>query len=57
MKSLIVFDLDGRLAESKSAIHDEMGTLLTALLGAVSAIKQQRDGVLSAMHTPVRRQI
>jgi hypothetical protein len=36
MKRLIVFDLDGTLAESKSAIDAEMGTLLTALLGAVS---------------------
>jgi len=33
MKSLIVFDLDGTLAESKSAIDAEMATLLGALLG------------------------
>jgi HAD superfamily hydrolase (TIGR01484 family) len=32
MKALIVFDLDGTLAASKSAIDAEMGTLLTALL-------------------------
>jgi len=32
MKRLIVFDLDGTLAESKSAIDSEMATLLTALL-------------------------
>lgn len=32
IKSLIVFDLDGTLAESKSAIDEEMGTLLAALL-------------------------
>ena len=35
MKSLIVFDLDGTLAESKSAIDAEMAALLTALLGVV----------------------
>jgi HAD superfamily hydrolase (TIGR01484 family) len=33
MKTLIVFDLDGTLAESKSAIDAEMATLLTGLLG------------------------
>jgi HAD superfamily hydrolase (TIGR01484 family) len=35
MKKLIVFDLDGTLAESKSAIDAEMAALLTALLGVV----------------------
>src|SRR6185312_8059756 len=35
MKSLIVFDLDGTLAESKAAIDAEMATLLTTLLGVV----------------------
>ena len=35
MKALIVFDLDGTLAPSKSAIDAEMGTLLEALLAAV----------------------
>ena len=33
MKTLIVFDLDGTLAESKSAIDAEMATLLDAVLG------------------------
>jgi hydroxymethylpyrimidine pyrophosphatase-like HAD family hydrolase len=32
MKALIVFDVDGTLAASKSAIDSEMATLLTALL-------------------------
>ena len=32
MKKLIVFDLDGTLAESKAAIDKEMATRLTALL-------------------------
>lgn len=32
MKKLIVFDLDGTLAESKAAIDKEMSTLLSALL-------------------------
>lgn len=35
MKKLIVFDLDGTLAESKSALDAEMATLLSALLGIV----------------------
>ncbi len=35
MKSLVVFDLDGTLAESKSAIDEEMGKLLAALLRVV----------------------
>lgn len=32
MKTLIVFDLDGTLAQSKAAIDEEMGTLFAALL-------------------------
>jgi HAD superfamily hydrolase (TIGR01484 family) len=35
MKKLIVFDLDGTLAESKSALDGEMSTLLSSLLGIV----------------------
>ena len=35
MKKLIVFDLDGTLAESKSSLDPEMATLLSALLGIV----------------------
>jgi phosphomannomutase len=35
MKQLIVFDLDGTLAESKSAIDAEMGGLLEALLAVL----------------------
>ena len=35
MKKLIVFDLDGTIAESKSSLDDEMSTLLGALLGIV----------------------
>jgi HAD superfamily hydrolase (TIGR01484 family) len=35
MKKLIVFDLDGTLAESKSSIDDEMSHLLRDLLGIV----------------------
>jgi HAD superfamily hydrolase (TIGR01484 family) len=35
VKALIVFDLDGTLAPSKSSIDAEMGTLLEALLGVV----------------------
>jgi phosphomannomutase len=35
MKTLVVFDLDGTLAESKSPIDDEMARLVDALLGIV----------------------
>jgi hypothetical protein len=35
MKKLIVFDLDGTLARSKSSLDDEMSALLAALLGIV----------------------
>ena len=35
MKKLIVFDLDGTLAESKSSLDAEMSTLLHDLLGVV----------------------
>ena len=35
MKKLIVFDLDGTLAESKSSLDPEMATLLGTLLGIV----------------------
>ena len=35
MKKLIVFDLDGTIAESKSSLDAEMSTLLSALLGIV----------------------
>jgi phosphomannomutase len=35
MKKLVVFDLDGTLAESKSALDAEMDTLLCKLLGVV----------------------
>jgi hydroxymethylpyrimidine pyrophosphatase-like HAD family hydrolase len=33
MKELVVFDLDGTLAESKAPIDDEMAKLLLDLLG------------------------
>ena len=35
MKKLIIFDLDGTLAESKSPLDAEMSTLLGRLLGIV----------------------
>ncbi|MBV8197206.1 MAG: HAD-IIB family hydrolase [Candidatus Eremiobacteraeota bacterium] len=35
MKQLIVFDLDGTLAQSKAALDDEMATLLRGLLGVI----------------------
>jgi hypothetical protein len=33
LKQLIIFDLDGTLAESKASLDAEMGTLLSVLLG------------------------
>jgi HAD superfamily hydrolase (TIGR01484 family) len=36
MKKLVVFDLDGTLAESKSSLDAEMATLLSALLAIVN---------------------
>jgi hydroxymethylpyrimidine pyrophosphatase-like HAD family hydrolase len=35
MKRLVIFDLDGTLAESKSSLDAEMTTLLSVLLGIV----------------------
>ncbi len=35
MKKLIVFDLDGTLAESKASLDAEMATLISTLLGIV----------------------
>jgi HAD superfamily hydrolase (TIGR01484 family) len=35
MKKLVIFDLDGTLAESKASLDAEMATLLSALLGIV----------------------
>src|ERR1700722_12637032 len=35
MKKLVIFDLDGTLAESKSSIDAEMATLLSTLLGVI----------------------
>jgi phosphomannomutase len=37
MKKLIVFDLDGTLAESKAPIDAEMAALLSSLLGCAKA--------------------
>jgi HAD superfamily hydrolase (TIGR01484 family) len=37
VKDLIVFDLDGTLTESKSAVEPEVATLMIALLGVVKA--------------------
>jgi len=46
VKKLIIFDLDGTLAESKSAIDAEMATLLTGLLSIVKV------GVISGGNWP-----
>ncbi len=46
MKKMIVFDLDGTLAESKSSLDAEMSILLTALLGIVKV------GVISGGNWP-----
>lgn len=38
MKSIIAFDLDGTLAESKQAVDDEMAELLSGLLALVTVV-------------------
>ena len=38
MKKLIVFDLDGTLAESKSSLDTEMSALLHDLLGIIKVL-------------------
>jgi phosphomannomutase len=52
MKTLIVFDLDGTLALSKSAIDDEMVGLLTSLLG-VAKVGIISGGDMSQFQTQV----
>jgi phosphomannomutase len=52
MKTLIVFDLDGTLALSKSAIDDEMVALLTSLLG-VAKVAIISGGDMSQFQTQV----
>ena len=54
MKQLIVFDLDGTLAESKSSLDPEMSSLIHDLLGIVKvavisggAWKQFKDQLLA----------
>jgi hydroxymethylpyrimidine pyrophosphatase-like HAD family hydrolase len=42
MKKLVVFDLDGTLAQSKSPLDAEMATLLTALLRIVNPEETKR---------------
>ncbi len=44
MKKLIVFDLDGTLADSKSAVDPEMSGLLHDLLGIVKVTVISRGG-------------
>jgi HAD superfamily hydrolase (TIGR01484 family) len=57
VKTLIVFDLDGTLAESKAAIDTEMANLLNSLLGIVKvsvisggAWPQFQEQVLARLH-------
>jgi HAD superfamily hydrolase (TIGR01484 family) len=52
MKTLIIFDLDGTLAASKSAIDPEMGKLLTALLAEVK-VAIISGGALAQFETQV----
>ena len=51
MKKLIVFDLDGTLAPSKSALGADMAALLHDLLGIVKV------AVISEVIGPVRKQL
>ena len=57
MKSLVIFDLDGTLAESKTSLYAEMATLLARLLEVVrvavisgGAWPQFETQVLSCLH-------
>jgi phosphomannomutase len=45
MKSLMVFDLDGTLAKSKSPLETDMADLLDNLMGGASSIDVTRPGV------------
>jgi phosphomannomutase len=61
MKSLIIFDLDGTLAESKASLDAEMATLLTRLLEVVKvavisggAWPQFQTQLLSCLHSDER---
>lgn len=63
MKRLVVFDLDGTLAESKSAIDAEMASLLGALLAVVRVAvisgggwPQFQEQLLSQLPTDVHRE-
>ena len=61
MKSLVIFDLDGTLAESKTSLDAEMATLLARLLEVVKvavisggAWRQFETQVLSCLHSDER---
>ena len=61
MKRLVIFDLDGTLAESKLPLDAEMATLLTQLLDVVQvaiisggAWTQFKQQVLSHLHQDER---
>jgi phosphomannomutase len=43
MKNLIIFDLDGTLAESKSSLHAEMAAMFSALLSVVKSANLPHD--------------
>ena len=51
MKQLIVFDLDGTLAESKSPLDAEMSTLLHNLLGIIKVAIKQHSLYYSRAHS------
>jgi hydroxymethylpyrimidine pyrophosphatase-like HAD family hydrolase len=55
MKQLIVYDLDGTLAESKSALDAEMSGLLHDLLGVVKVAVISGGEVLGVDLGPVAR--
>ena len=51
MKKLIIFDLDGTLAESKQPITSEMATHLAQLLAYTKVAVQ--SGASTSKHTPL----
>jgi phosphoserine phosphatase len=57
MKKLIVFDLDGTLAESKASLDLEMANLLNALLEVVKVAESFTFAHLRDQVLPIRKRM